>query len=108
MEDLYPWHMPSLGDQLSLPAWDFQQITTPDLCGFSESANGGISAVAFPLVCILTGSVFFAKLANFTEIITNYKTDLYLRIPRHKHLHCKCLKLGRLNPIQTGHARLLP
>lgn len=73
-----------------------------------RSANGGTSAVAFPSVCIVTGSVFFAKLHYFTEIITSYKTDLYLRIPREKHLHCSYLKFGRLNPIQTGHARLLP
>jgi len=34
------------------------------------SANGGTSAVTFPLVCIVTGSDFFAKLPDFTEIIT--------------------------------------
>lgn len=70
------------------------------------SANGRTSAVAFIFVCIVTGFVFFAKLPYFTKIITDHKTDLYLRMP--KHLHCRYLKLGRLNPIQTGHARLLP
>lgn len=72
-----------------------------------RSANGGTSAVALSLVCIVTGSVFFSKLVDFTEIITNYKTDLCLRIPQNKHLRCRRLKLGKLNPIQTDHARLL-
>lgn len=53
------------------------------------SVNEVTPAVAFPFVCIVTGFAFFAKLPYFTEIITNHKTDLYLRIPRGKHLHCR-------------------
>lgn len=53
-------------------------------------------------------SFFFAQLPNFTESVTNYNTDVCIRTPRDKHLYCRYLKLGRLNRIHSGYARLLP